>query len=181
MWDLKFGRFSLLNIKTGWALWCSKDQIDNCELMYSCLLLLIWTLLYLNTQPVLIFSRVVIFHLERLVKVTWFHNFEILCIRSPCLQRMSFTACLRTNQTLFKTWSAPAQCGAGSAVRKVSSKASIETSQEFFQCWLLGFELNSTNKADYLRYRTLFPYKPGPISNFFRHTLISRIQNLGLF
>ena len=29
--------------------------------------------------------------------------------------------------------------------------------------------------------RTLFPYKPDPMPNFFRHTLMSRIQNLGLF
>ena len=33
----------------------------------------------------------------------------------------------------------------------------------------------------YHRYRTLFPYKPDPMPNFFRHTLMSRIQNLGLF
>ena len=31
------------------------------------------------------------------------------------------------------------------------------------------------------RYRTLFPYKPDLIPNFFRHTLMSRIRNLGLF
>ena len=31
------------------------------------------------------------------------------------------------------------------------------------------------------RYMTLFPYKPGPMSNFFRHSLMSRIQNVGLF
>ena len=30
-------------------------------------------------------------------------------------------------------------------------------------------------------YRTLFPYKPDPRSNLFRHTLMSRIQNMGLF
>ena len=33
----------------------------------------------------------------------------------------------------------------------------------------------------YSRYRTLFPYKPDPMPNFFMHTLMSRIQNLGLF
>ena len=43
--------------------------------MHSCLLLLIWILLHHNAQPVLIFSRVRIFHLERLEKVTWFHSF----------------------------------------------------------------------------------------------------------
>ena len=32
----------------------------------------------------------------------------------------------------------------------------------------------------YFRYRTLFPYKNGPMPNFIRHTLMSRIQNLGL-
>ena len=43
--------------------------------MHTCLLLLIWTLLHHNTQPVLIFCRVRMFHLERLEKVTWFHSF----------------------------------------------------------------------------------------------------------
>jgi hypothetical protein len=33
----------------------------------------------------------------------------------------------------------------------------------------------------YLRYRTLFPYKPDPMSSFLRLTLRSRIQNLYLF
>jgi hypothetical protein len=28
--------------------------------------------------------------------------------------------------------------------------------------------------------RTLLPYKPNPMPNFLRHTLMSRIQNLGL-
>ena len=46
--------------------------------MHSCLLLLIWTLLHHNTQPVLIFFRVRIFHLERLEKVTWF-DFIAMC------------------------------------------------------------------------------------------------------
>ena len=32
-----------------------------------------------------------------------------------------------------------------------------------------------------IRYRTLFPYKSDPMPKFFRHTLTSRIQNLGLF
>ena len=32
-------------------------------------------MLHHNTQPALIFSRVRIFHLERLEKVTWFHRF----------------------------------------------------------------------------------------------------------
>jgi hypothetical protein len=31
------------------------------------------------------------------------------------------------------------------------------------------------------RYRTLFPYKPHPMPNLFRHSLMSRIQNLELF
>jgi len=31
------------------------------------------------------------------------------------------------------------------------------------------------------RYRTLFPYKPDPMPRFLRHTLRSRIHNLGLF
>ena len=31
------------------------------------------------------------------------------------------------------------------------------------------------------RYRTLFPYKPDPMPSFFRHTLMSIIQNLSLF
>ena len=31
------------------------------------------------------------------------------------------------------------------------------------------------------RYTTLFPYKPDPMPNFFRHTLMSRIQKLGIF
>jgi hypothetical protein len=31
------------------------------------------------------------------------------------------------------------------------------------------------------RYRTLFPYKLALMPNFFRHTAMSRIQNLGLF
>ena len=39
-------------------------------------MLLIWTLLDHNTQPVLIFFRVRTFHLERLEKVTWFHSFD---------------------------------------------------------------------------------------------------------
>ena len=56
-WDLKFWR------------------VDNYELMHSCLLLLIWTLLHHNTQPVLIFFSVRIFHVERLEKVIWFHSF----------------------------------------------------------------------------------------------------------
>ena len=44
--------------------------------MQSCLLLQIWAFLHHNTQPVLIFSRVSIFNLERLEKVTWFHSFD---------------------------------------------------------------------------------------------------------
>ena len=74
---------TLEKIKVGWVLWCIKVQIckqSYCELMHSCLLLLIWTLLYHNTQPVSIFSRVRIFHLERLEKVTWLHSFGILWV-----------------------------------------------------------------------------------------------------
>jgi hypothetical protein len=35
--------------------------------------------------------------------------------------------------------------------------------------------------SESIRYRTLFPYKPNPVPNFLRHTLMSRIQNFGLF
>ena len=31
-----------------------------------------------------------------------------------------------------------------------------------------------------IRHRTLLPYKPNPMHNVLRHTLMSRIQNLGL-
>ena len=39
---------------------------------------------------------------------------------------------------------------------------------------------SSTRKVS-PRYRTLFPYKPDPMPRFLRHTLRSRIHNLGLF
>ena len=39
---------------------------------------------------------------------------------------------------------------------------------------------SSTRKVS-PRYRTLFPYKPDPMPRFLRHTLRSRILNLGLF
>ncbi len=42
------------------------------------------------------------------------------------------------------------------------------------------FEL-SPYKGLWVRYRTLFSYKPDPMPSFFRHTLRSRIQNLNLF
>ena len=57
--------------------------------MHSCLLLLIWTFQHHNTQPVLIFSRVRITHLERLEEGTWFHTFD----KFKCDFRMALLNC----------------------------------------------------------------------------------------
>ena len=47
-------------------------------------------------------------------------------------------------------------------------------------CTIVRSIRKTTTVGLHIRYRTLFPYKPGPMPSFFRHTLRSRIQNLNL-
>ena len=72
--------------------------------MHSCLLLLIWTFQHHNTQPVLIFSRVRIIHLERLEEGTWFHSFDLISTKMRRLHnyyvRNNFNPLCRRNAAL---------------------------------------------------------------------------------
>ena len=52
-------------------MWCRKVQ-NYCTAVYC---FYIWTFLYHISQPILIFSRLRILHIERLLEVTWVHSF----------------------------------------------------------------------------------------------------------
>ena len=78
--DLKSCGFSLLKIKIAWVLLCIKVQICKQSTVNQCTVvhcLQIWTLIHHSTQAILIFSRVSLFHLERLKKGTWLHSFGL--------------------------------------------------------------------------------------------------------
>ena len=88
--DSEFWGFSLLKIKIGWVLWCFKLQtIVSCALIHSTLLSS-WLLSEApnhSTQPILIFPRVRVLHLDRLKEGTWLYSFELVRCGSICGSR----------------------------------------------------------------------------------------------
>ena len=127
--------------------------------MQSCLLLLIWTLLHHNTQPVLIFSRVRIFHLERLEKVTWFHSFG-----SGHTVKLSLNACKDKEFSCYsfldETWVSLAwsggewekRCRTSALKERLCWKGSFQRFHSFHtkhltcSCWHRHHSQISTNK-----------------------------------
>ena len=79
IWWFRILGISLLKIKIGWVLWCFKLQtIVSCALIYSTLLsswLLSEVWYIIATQPILIFFRARVLHLDRLKEWTWLYSF----------------------------------------------------------------------------------------------------------
>ena len=72
--------FSVENIDRLGAMMCQTS--DNSQLcidsQYSSQqLTIVWSLIHHSTQPILIFSRVRVLHLDRLKEGTWLHSFDI--------------------------------------------------------------------------------------------------------
>ena len=78
-WFRILGIFSIVNInRLGAMLFQTSDNSQLCiDSQYSSRqLTILWSLIHHSTQPILIFFRVRVLHLDRLKEGTWLHSFE---------------------------------------------------------------------------------------------------------
>ena len=94
LWFRILGIFSVENIKRlcvfMFQTW-DNSQLLRRVLWISAELTIVSSLKHKNTQPLYIFNRVRVLHLDRLKEGTWLHSFGCLCVPARKIKKISST------------------------------------------------------------------------------------------